>query len=708
MRRSWSLGWLVGVALVAAAAMAPPGPAAAATADDWPTFHHDPLHTGRSAETVIGAASAASLGLVWQANTGQATNTAPAVVHNPTLGRRLVYQGDTSGVMTAFDAGTGERVWSHRVAGDVNSSPAVAGGVVYFGSDDHRLYAVDATTGARICSFDTGGVVNSSPVVATTAQGTVVYVGDNGFGGSNDGGHVWAVNGVHPNAAGDCSRKWVFDAFGDPPGSQPLAGSWSPPAFATDGRGRQLVVIGSSSPDNAVYAFDALTGAVAWRFQTEQLFPDGDVGTGPAIAPPGANGVADGLVYVVAKTQILYAINLTTGAKAWEFRIRDDAPGAGSARSSPALAGDRVYLGYGAGVYAIDAVTGSKVWRVRGDTGVEVISSPAVAGAVGDQVVLAADVAGRVYALRATDGVKLWSYATGGPVYSSPAVSGGLVLLGSLDGFLYAFGLGGGASAKPTVVITSPADGASLANPRGSLTLTGSAGDDTGVERVLVSVKDRNSGKWWDGTSQTWSRFFAQNQAALSALGATATGWSYAFPVGPAGGSFLAYADAVDRDGQHGTPVPSSRFVVASLGSPPDTTITVPTRKQVFNFPPSGGVSFPVTAEGMATDGGGRTPGIASVNVVVTNIEHREYYCGPSGCPGAPSVYWRPTYTVVQAVLTSPGATSTRWSLGFPVYDHAHKYSVSAWAVDRDGERDPTKARVSPICVRDAGVRSCI
>ena len=64
-------------------------------------------------------------------------------------------------------------------------------------------------------------------------------------------------------------------------------------------------------------------------------------------------------------------------------------------------------------------------------------SSPAVANGVvyigsGDY---------NVYALNASTGVKLWSYATGAGVYSSPAVANGVVYVGSLDNNVYAFGL---------------------------------------------------------------------------------------------------------------------------------------------------------------------------------------------------------------------------------------------------------------------------
>jgi outer membrane protein assembly factor BamB len=46
-----------------------------------------------------------------------------------------------------------------------------------------------------------------------------------------------------------------------------------------------------------------------------------------------------------------------------------------------------------------------------------------------------------VYALNARTGAKLWSYTTGNDVESSPAVSNGMVYVGSYDGKVYVFGL---------------------------------------------------------------------------------------------------------------------------------------------------------------------------------------------------------------------------------------------------------------------------
>jgi outer membrane protein assembly factor BamB len=676
---------------------------------DWPMFHHDGYHLGISEDMTLAASNAGGLNIRWQANTGAASYTSPAVVYNPTLGRTLVYQGNQSGTLAAYDAESGERVWYYKIGAQIQSSPAVVNGVVYVGASDHHLHAVNATTGQFICKNNAGGVISSSPVVANPdGGGLVVFFGQNGITGSDDGGAVLAVNAVDPNAATDCGRRWIFSSFGDPPGSQPNAGSWSPPAFAVDRSGRPLLVFGSSSPDNSVYALDARNGNLVWRFQTRTYNQDNDVGAGPTISLPGVNGFVDGVAYIAGKNRIVYALNLRTGQLIWEFNSRlDSSKVGGPMRSTAALLGQRLLLGYGAGVYALDAVTGAKIWKTAETAGStpEVVSSPAVSGPLGNEVLFVGDLGGRLHAYSVVDGRRLWSYRTGAFVYGSAALSTGKIFIASSDGFLYAFGLGtGGASAQPDTSIQEPIAGAVIPNPNGSLGVAGSASDDVAVSKVLVAVKDQNTGKWWDKATGTWTNVFTQHQANLGAPGSPSTAWSSSFRAPSAGGQFFAQAEAVDTHGQHDPLVASVRFTVTGLGNPPETTITSPFFKQIFDFP--GGVrqSFPVTITGTASDTGGAHPGVSKVYVVVKNREHNEWYCGAAGCSGG---FWAPTSRWVMASVESPGATTTRWSITVPVYDHPHSYSVTAWAEDLDGEKDTTRAMVSRFCVRDPGDPFC-
>lgn len=69
-----------------------------------------------------------------------------------------------------------------------------------------------------------------------------------------------------------------------------------------------------------------------------------------------------------------------------------------------------------------------------------VFSSPAVAGANGDQVIYSNDSAGAVTAYRLSDGTTLWHYLTSMPLYGSDAVADGQVCFAGMDGNVYAFG----------------------------------------------------------------------------------------------------------------------------------------------------------------------------------------------------------------------------------------------------------------------------
>src|SRR5215831_6406701 len=101
-----------------------------------------------------------SSGAVWG-------NSSPAVANG------VVYIGSFDGNVYAFDAVTGDQLWSYTTGDEVQSSPAVANGVVYVGSTDGNVYALDAVTGVKLWSHTTGGVWEASPAVV---NGTV-YIG---------------------------------------------------------------------------------------------------------------------------------------------------------------------------------------------------------------------------------------------------------------------------------------------------------------------------------------------------------------------------------------------------------------------------------------------------------------------------------------------------------------------------------------------------
>jgi outer membrane protein assembly factor BamB len=101
----------------------------------------------------------------------------------------------------------------------------------------------------------------------------------------------------------------------------------------------------------------------------------------------------------------------------WSYRT------GGSVWSSPAVVDGVVYVGSNdTNFYALNAVTGKKLWSYSGDGGIW-DSSPAVVDGV---VHVSSDA---LYALNARTGRKKWSYGVYGP--GTPAVVNGVVYFGA-------------------------------------------------------------------------------------------------------------------------------------------------------------------------------------------------------------------------------------------------------------------------------------
>lgn len=175
-----------------------------------------------------------------------------------------------------------------------------------------------------------------------------------------------------------------------------------------------VVYVGSA--DHYLYAINATSGALVWKFKTGNSIVDST----PA--------VANGVVYVGSTDNYLYAVNTTTGVQKWKFQT------GGAINSSPAVVNGTVYVGSADdNVYAVNATTGVQKWKFA--TGGMVLSSPAVFNGV----VYVGSYDDNVYAVKdnGTSGSQLWKFTTGGKVFSSPALSGGLVYVGSDDGSAY-------------------------------------------------------------------------------------------------------------------------------------------------------------------------------------------------------------------------------------------------------------------------------
>jgi outer membrane protein assembly factor BamB len=263
------------------------------------------------------------------------------------------------------------------------TSPSHTGGAepspLVVGSTDHFLYALDAATGNTLWTFQTGDKVSAQPV---TASGLV-------YAGSEDHS-VYAVSA----SAGKLLWKKVVGWY--PFLSPVVAGS---------------LYVGTA--DN-VLALRAADGSTLWSYTLHSA---------------GTPVVADGVVYVDGLDigeSTLVALNAADGSVRWRHGFGDyTVVGLGY---TPVISDGMVFITDSAGVYALDPADGSIRWHVKLLTTVPGLSPLTVQSNIiyvsGGNV--ASDI--HLYALRSTDGSKLWEVRTDGYA-SRPSVASGVIYL---------------------------------------------------------------------------------------------------------------------------------------------------------------------------------------------------------------------------------------------------------------------------------------
>jgi outer membrane protein assembly factor BamB len=285
-----------------------------------------------------------------------------------------------------------------------------------------------------------------------------------------------------------------------PAWSVTLPGKISYPLIAG---GKVFVTTGSNdSPTPQLYALDEVTGAVVWGPKSlDNTFPwanaaydDGkvfalnfdaqlsafDAATGTpgfsvklpgqffSNAPPTAS---KGVVYATATESggTLYAVSETTGAVLWQVPVEN------GDISSPALAGDGVFVTYPGQYYDFDPATGTPLWHFSGSVeggggknavyrggklyvrDPNVVASDPVTGAVldsasGNQIATFTAVPapavgdqrgffldrGTLHGVDLSSNAILWSFSGDGTLVSAPIVINGAVFAGASSGKVYA------------------------------------------------------------------------------------------------------------------------------------------------------------------------------------------------------------------------------------------------------------------------------
>jgi eukaryotic-like serine/threonine-protein kinase len=166
--------------------------------------------------------------------------------------------------------------------------------------------------------------------------------------------------------------------------------------------GDYLVV---ESSDNLVYGLELASGTLKWKF----VRPDGSLGYAAPVAGPA------GSVFVCGESTV-YRLSAATGQETWRTTV------GGKALGTPTYAEGRVFVaGDGAGVMALDAETGERLWRFKVESeksGPDWFGSPLVVGGT----LYVSTYRRNVYALGTTSGKVKWSTKLLGPALARPAL----------------------------------------------------------------------------------------------------------------------------------------------------------------------------------------------------------------------------------------------------------------------------------------------
>ena len=399
-----ALGLIGGVAWAQTPAQHPAADSKTEAGAPWPTMRHDLRNTGASDLPGIDPGTQP-----WTFQTGKGIFSTPVVAANGT-----VYIGSADRNLYGLDD-KGKEVWRFETGEIIDTAPALLDDQsLIIGSGDENMYKV--STDPAIPAHQR--VVWTFKPTLPTVEGQLVNwwegspnVGPDGvIYQGNTGGGAYAVN-------PDGSAKWAYQAQNS---------VWTVPAMADDG------TTFWGSLDLRMFALNS-GGEQKWQRTTL-----GYVTSSPALS--------GNTLFAGSFDSNVYALDAGTGAVKWKYQTGDHI------YSSPALLEEngqlqQVIVGSGDGLlYSLDP-NGDVLWTY--DAGAPIRSSPVIGQAPvagGSPIVYVGAANGRVLAVNANDGSLRWSFdttsqdpalASRNQLNSSPALGKGGVYIGSQDGAVW-------------------------------------------------------------------------------------------------------------------------------------------------------------------------------------------------------------------------------------------------------------------------------
>ena len=437
----------------------------------WPTYLEANTRSGfNQAEKVITVSSAPHLKLHWSYSVG-GNFYVKSITTQPVEANGLIYWGSWDGNEHATNL-NGTQVWQKSIGytfdSQCNNTVGVAstatfktlniGGtstpVLFVGGGNATFYALNANTGATIWSTSLGSspdhFIYSSPAFYRSS----IYIGLSSFGDCP------LVQGqlIKLNA----TTGAIQHIFSVVPSGCLGGGVWGSPTidpvdnsvyFATGNDGScskkepYTIALVKVSASNLSYIS-------SWQVPPSELMSDSDFGSTPTLFSATIGGVQHLLVGVANKNGIYYAFDRSSisAGPLWQANIATIGGGCGpdcgdGSISPSAWDGSVLYVAGGQTTIASVSCKGS-VRALSPDTGKFIwehcLQDGPVLGAVSLVPGVAAVGEGNTLVVIATsDGHTLYTYQdtnTNAHFYGPASISNGVLYIGSVDGYLYAFG----------------------------------------------------------------------------------------------------------------------------------------------------------------------------------------------------------------------------------------------------------------------------
>ncbi len=237
-------------------------------------------------------------------------------------------------------------------------------------------------------------------------------------------------------------RAWTFEGLGRVLGYEPGMTVWSPPALGVV-EGRALLFVGGY--DRLVWALDAATGEVQWKYAT---------GDGVYAAPVLWHDGERVVVFAASNDRAVYALDAASGRRLWSTPLEEYRATLGGARLTSACVGrvgevDAVFVGawvhdrslgrslQRGAVTALSAREGKALWTTA--LGDNEVTAPVCAWVDGAGRLFLGASDGNLHALDMETGAPLWKHTEHDGIKAPPAVvaldgGGTLVVTGSRYG----------------------------------------------------------------------------------------------------------------------------------------------------------------------------------------------------------------------------------------------------------------------------------